>query len=156
MRFLTFLKADKNTEANVMPSEKLLADMGQLMEDMAKAGILLGAEGLQPSSKSSRVFYTGGKATVMDGPFAEAKELVAGYCLMNVKSKEEAVEWATRCLKIHVEGTGIGSGQIEIRPLFEAEDFGQSEAVAREVELRKELGWQKSESFIRRDNRAGS
>ena len=94
MRFMTLLKADKNTEANVMPSEKLLAEMGQFMEDMAKAGVLLGAEGLQPSSSGARVFYTGGKTTVMDGPFTKAKELVAGYCLMNVKTKDEAVEWA--------------------------------------------------------------
>ena len=111
MRFMTFLKADRNTEANVMPSEKLLADMGQLMEDMAQAGVLLAGEGLKPSAESTRVFYTGGKTTVIDGPFTEAKELVAGYCLLNVKSKEEAIEWSLRCLKIHVEGTGI-----EFRP----------------------------------------
>jgi hypothetical protein len=122
-RYMLLLKADKNTEAGMPPNEKLLAEMGGLVEEMAKAGALLAGEGLQPSSKGARVRFAGGKTTVTDGPFTEAKELVAGYAVVQVASKAEAVEWARRMLAIHVEGTGIDHGQTEIRQLFELEDF---------------------------------
>ncbi len=119
MRFMILLKADKNTEAGVMPSEKLLADMGKYNEELVKAGVLLAGEGLQPSSKGARVRFSGKKRTVIDGPFAETKELVAGFWLIQVKSKEEAIEWVKRC-----PNPLEGEAEIEIRQVFEAEDFG--------------------------------
>src|SRR5262250_1101396 len=97
MRVMVIVKASKNSEAGVMPSEKLLADMGKFNEELAKAGVLLAAEGLQPSSKGARVKFSGSKRTVVDGPFAESKELVAGFWLWQVKSKAEAIEWVKRC-----------------------------------------------------------
>jgi hypothetical protein len=125
-RFLLMLKADKNTEAGMPPNEKVLAAMGGLIEEMAKAGVLLAGEGLQPTSKGARVQFAKGKRTVVDGPFTEAKELIAGYSLIQVPSKAEAIEWARRGLAIHVEGTGIDQGQSEIRQVFELEDFPAS------------------------------
>jgi hypothetical protein len=116
---MVIVKASKDSEAGVMPSEKLLTEMGKFNEELAKAGILLAAEGLQPSSKGARVKFSGKKRTVVDGPFAETKELIAGYWLWQVKSKKEAIEWAKRCPNPHNE-----EGEIEIRQVFEAEDFG--------------------------------
>ena len=119
MRFMILVKADKNTEAGVMPSEKLLADMGKYNEELAKAGTLLAAEGLHPSSKGARVKFSGAKRTVVDGPFIDVKDLVCGFWMFQVKSKEEAIEWVKRCPN-PVEG----ETEIEIRQVFEAEDFG--------------------------------
>ena len=119
MRFMIMIKADKNTEAGVMPDEKLLADMGNFNEELVKAGIMLAGEGLHPSSKGARVKFSGTKRTVIDGPFAETKELIAGFWLWQVKSKEEAIEWVKRC-----PNPLPGESEIEIRQVFEAEDFG--------------------------------
>jgi hypothetical protein len=119
MRFMILVKADKNTEAGVMPDEKLLTDMGKFNEELVKAGVMLAGEGLQPSSKGARVRFSGDKRTVIDGPFSETKELVAGYWLWEVKSKQEAIEWVKRC----PNPTGAES-EIEIRQVFEAADFG--------------------------------
>jgi hypothetical protein len=119
MRFMVIVKASKDSEAGVMPSEQLLAEMSKFNEELAKAGILLAAEGLQPSSKGARVRFSGKKRTVIDGPFIETKELIAGFWIWNVKSKEEAIEWVKRCPNPHNEET-----EIEIRQVFEAEDFG--------------------------------
>jgi hypothetical protein len=120
MRFMLLVKADKDSEAGVMPDEKLLTDMGKYNDELVKAGVMLAGEGLQPSSKGARVKFSGGKRTVVDGPFAEAKELVAGFWLIQVKSKEEAIEWVKRCPN-PMPGT---EAEIEIRQIFEAEDFG--------------------------------
>ncbi|HEX5713498.1 MAG TPA: YciI family protein [Solirubrobacterales bacterium] len=117
---MAIVKASKDSEAGVMPSEELLAAMGEFNEEMVKAGVLLAGEGLHPSSKGVRVAFGGaGERTVTDGPFAETKELIAGYWLMQVRSFEEAVEWIKRCPNPADE-----AGEIEIRPVFEAEDFG--------------------------------
>ena len=118
MRFMILRKADKQTEAGVMPSEALLAAMGAYMEEMGKAGVLLSGEGLQPSAKGARVKLSGGKPTVMDGPFAETKELVAGFCIIQTKSRQEAIDWVKRWPPLD------GDVEIEIRQIFEAEDFG--------------------------------
>jgi len=120
MRFMVMVKATDQSEAGVLPDGKLLADMGQFNEQLVKAGVMLAGEGLQPSSKGARVRFSGARRTVVDGPFAETKELVAGFWIWNVKSKEEAVEWVKRCPNPF---PGIDS-EIEIRQLFEAEDFG--------------------------------
>ncbi|MGZ5033366.1 MAG: YciI family protein [Usitatibacter sp.] len=120
MRFMVMVKATKDSEAGVMPDEKLMAEMGKFNEELAKAGILLAAEGLQASSKGARVRFSGTKRTVIDGPFAETKELIAGYWLWQVKSKQEAIEWVKRCPNPF---PGVDS-EIEIRQVFEAEDFG--------------------------------
>ncbi|MEO8430810.1 MAG: YciI family protein [Acidobacteriota bacterium] len=120
MKFMVMVKADKNSEAGVLPDEKLLAEMGKFNEELAKAGVLLAAEGLQPSSKGVRVRFSGSKRTVIEGPFAETKELVCGFWLLQVKSKEEAIEWIKR-----VPNPSPGTeSEIEIRQIFEAEDFG--------------------------------
>jgi hypothetical protein len=119
MRFMILVKANKDTEAGVLPSQQLLADMGKYNEELVKAGVLLAGEGLQPSSKGARVKFSGAKRTVIDGPFAEVKELIAGFWLIQVKSKEEAIEWVKRV----PNPTGEES-EIEIRQVFEAEDFG--------------------------------
>jgi hypothetical protein len=119
MRFMVMVKATKDTEAGVMPSEELLAAMGKYNEELAKAGVLLAGEGLHPSSKGARVKFSGDKRTVIDGPFTEAKELIAGFWLIQVKSKEEAIEWVKR-----VPNPTGDVGEIEIRQVFEAEDFG--------------------------------
>lgn len=120
MRFMVIVKADKNSEAGVLPDEKLLADMTKYNEELVKAGVLLAAEGLHPSSKGARVRFSGSKRTVVDGPFAETKELVAGFWLFQVKSKEEAIEWVKRSPN-PFPGT---ESEVEIRQVFEAEDFG--------------------------------
>ncbi|HYA29533.1 MAG TPA: YciI family protein [Acidobacteriota bacterium] len=119
MRFLVIVKASEDSEAGVMPSEQLLSEMGKFNEELAKAGVLLAAEGLQPSSKGARVRFSGNRRTVIDGPFAETKELIAGYWLWQEQSKEEAIKWIHRCPNPHNE-----DGEIEIRQLFEPEDFG--------------------------------
>ena len=120
MRFMVIVKATKDSEAGVMPSQQLLTEMGKFNEELVKAGVMLAGEGLQPSSKGARVRFSGSKRTVIDGPFAETKELIAGYWLWHVKSKEEAIEWVKRCPN---PMTGEDS-EIEIRQVFEAEDFG--------------------------------
>jgi hypothetical protein len=120
MRFMVIVKATHDSEAGVLPSEKLLTDMGQYNEELAKAGILLAGDGLQPSSKGARVRFSGPRRTVVDGPFAETKELVAGFWIWRVTSKEEAIEWVKRC-----PNPMPGDSEIEIRQLFEAEDFGE-------------------------------
>lgn len=127
MRFMIIVKATKETEAGVLPEEKLIADMATYHEQLAKAGVLLDASGLQPSSKGARIKYSGGKRTVIDGPFTESKELIAGYTLIQVKSSEEAMEWAKR----FPSPMGDKDGEIEIRQLFELDDLGPSEAVDR-------------------------
>jgi hypothetical protein len=119
MRFMIVVKADKNSEAGIMPSKELLAEMGKYNEELARAGVLLAGEGLHPTSKGARVKFSGAQRTVIDGPFAETKELIAGFWLWQVKSKEEAIEWVKRCPMPHNTET-----EIEIRQVFEAEDFG--------------------------------
>jgi hypothetical protein len=116
MRFMVIVKANKDSEAGVMPSEKMLTDMGKFNEELVKAGVMLAGEGLHASSKGARVKFSGGKTSVIDGPFAETKELVAGYWMWQVKSREEAIEWLKRA---PFEDT-----EVEIRQVFEAEDFG--------------------------------
>ena len=120
MRFMVMVKATKDSEAGILPDEKLLAEMGKFNEELVKAGVMLAGEGLQPSSKGARVRFSGTKRTVIDGPFAETKELIAGFWLWQVKSREEAIEWVKRCPDPF---PGIDS-EIEIRQVFEAEDFG--------------------------------
>jgi len=120
MRFMVMVKATKNSEVGALPSQQLLADMGKFNEELAKAGVLLAGEGLHPSSKGARVRFSGTKRTVVDGPFAETKELVAGFWLWQVKSKQEAIEWVKRCPH-PMPGE---DAEIEIRQVFEAEDFG--------------------------------
>jgi hypothetical protein len=128
MRFMIIVKATKDSEAGAMPEEKLIAEMAAYHEELAKAGVLLDASGLQPSSKGWRIKYSGDKRTFVDGPFAETKELIAGYTLIQVKSREEATEWTRRFPNPAVDGK---QGEIEVRQLFELEDFGPSEAVER-------------------------
>ena len=120
MRFMMMVKANQDTEAGVMPSEQMLAEMGAFNEQLVKAGVMLAGEGLHPSSKGARIKFSGNKRSVVDGPFAESKELIAGFWLIQVKSLEEAIEWAKRC----PNPTPPGDGEIEIRQVFEAEDFG--------------------------------
>ena len=136
MRFMMIVKANKDSEAGVLPEEKLIAEMTRYNEELAKAGVLLDLAGLQASSKGARVRFSGGKRTVIDGPFAETKELIAGYWLIQVKSREEAIEWAKRAPAPHGEGE---EGEIEIRQLFELDDLGSSEAVDQARELEKQL-----------------
>ena len=119
MKVMVLVKASKDSEAGVMPTEKLLTDMGNFNEELAKAGLLLAAEGLHPSSKGVRIQFSGDQRTVLDGPFTETKELVAGYWLWQVKSMDEAIAWVKRCPCPHP-----GDSEIEIRPIFEASDFG--------------------------------
>ena len=137
MRFMVIVKADKNSEAGILPSQQLLADMGKYNEELVKAGVMLAGEGLQPSSKGARVRFSGDKRTVIDGPFAETKELVAGFWIWKVNSKEEAIEWLKRCPN-PMPGT---EPEIEIRQIFEAEDFAASDPTGelrkKEEELRK-------------------
>jgi hypothetical protein len=132
MRFMIIVKATKDTEAGVMPSEKLMSDMQKYHEELQKAGVLLDGSGLKPSSKGWRVKYSGTKRTVIDGPFTEAKELIAGYTIIQVKSREEAMEWARRYPNPAGEGK---EAEIEVRQFFELEDFGASEAVDRFREM---------------------
>ena len=119
MRFMILIKATKDSEGGVMPSEQLLTEMGKFNEELVQAGVMLAGEGLHPTSKGARVKFSGGKRTVIDGPFAETKELLAGFWIWQCKSKEEAIEWVKRCPNPHNEET-----QVEIRQIFEAEDFG--------------------------------
>jgi hypothetical protein len=138
MRVMVIVKATKNSEAGVMPSEKLLADMGKFNEELVKAGIMLAGDGLHPSSKGKRVRFSAGKKAVIDGPFAETKELVAGFWIWQVKSIEEAVEWVRRC----PDPMPGEESEIEIRPLFEAADFGEEftpELRAQEERMRAEI-----------------
>ena len=121
MRFMVIVKASKDSEAGILPSPKLLADMGQFNQELVKAGVLLAGEGLQSSSKGKRVRFSGDKRTIIDGPFAETKELIAGFWLWQVRSMEEAVEWVKRCPNPH-----NGESEIEIRQVFEAADFGDN------------------------------
>jgi len=135
MRFMVIVKADGNSEAGVMPSTELLAAMGKFNEELVKAGVMLAGEGLQPSSKGVRVKFEGSKRTITDGPFAETKELVAGFWLWQCKSKEEAVEWLKRA-------PFDGGTEVEIRQVFEAEDFGEEftpELREREQRLREQI-----------------
>ena len=118
MRFLVMVKANKDSEAGVMPTQQELAEMGKFNEELVKAGIMLAGEGLQPSSKGARVNFSGGKPSVIDGPFTEAKELVAGFWLWQVKSKDEAIEWLKRA--------PFKDGEVELRQIFEAADFGEA------------------------------
>jgi hypothetical protein len=137
MKFMIIMKADKNTEAGVMPSERVLTEMGNFNEELVKAGIMLAGEGLHPSSKGARVKFSGGKQTVVDGPFAEAKELIAGFWMWEVKSREEAIEWVKRIP--NPDGTDF---EVEIRQVFAAEDFGAEftpEAREQEERLRAQL-----------------
>jgi hypothetical protein len=131
MRFMMLVKATEESEAGVLPDEKILAEMGKFNEEMVKAGVMLAGEGLQASSKGARVNFSGGKPTVTDGPFTETKELIAGFWLIQAKSKEEAIEWAKRA--------PFEDGEIEIRQIFELEDFGASEAVEQHRRLREEV-----------------
>jgi hypothetical protein len=128
MRFMIMVRATRDTEAGALPEEKLIAAMAEYHEELVKAGVLLDANGLQPSSKGARITFAKGKRTFIDGPFTESKELIAGYTLIQVKSREEAMEWAKRFPAPHGEGA---DGEIEIRQLSELEDFGPSEAVER-------------------------
>jgi hypothetical protein len=137
MRFMVMVKATKESEAGVMPSEQLLAEMGQYNEELAKAGVLLAGEGLHPSSKGVRVRFSGRERAVIDGPFTETKELVAGFWLMQVRSREEVIEWVRRC-----PNPSEGESEIEIRQVFEAADFGEAftpELQAREERLRERI-----------------
>ncbi len=141
MRFMVIVKATKESEAGVMPNTELLAAMGKFNEELVKAGIMLAGEGLQPSSKGARVQFSGPKRTVIDGPFAETKELIAGYWIWQVRSLDEAIEWVKRC-----PNPMESDSEIEIRQVFEADDFGeaftpelreQEERILREVEKLK-------------------
>ena len=141
MRFIVFVKATKDSEAGVMPSEEGLAAMAKFNEEMVKAGVMLDGNGLQPSSKGARVRFaagklgdTGNKRTVIDGPFAEAKELVAGYWILQTKSLAEAVEWIKRCPNPHSQ-----ESEIEIRQMFELEDFGESPAIEHHRRLDQQM-----------------
>jgi hypothetical protein len=138
MRVMVIVKATKNSEAGIMPSEKLLTEMGKFNEELVKAGVMLAGDGLHPSKRGKRVRFAGGKKTVIDGPFAETKELIAGYWIWQVKSIEEAVEWARRC----PDPMPGEEAELEIRPVFEAEDFGAEftpELRQNEEKLRAEI-----------------
>lgn len=132
MRFMIIVKATQDSEAGVMPEETLLAEMAAYHEELAKAGVLLDGSGLQPSAKGWRVKYDGARRTVVDGPFTETKELIAGYTLIQVKSREEALEWTRRFPNPAGDGR---TGEIEVRQLFELEDFGPSETIERFREI---------------------
>ena len=138
MRVMVIVKANKDSEAGVMPKQKLLEDMGKFNEELVKAGVMLAGDGLQPSSKGKRVRFSGEKRIVIDGPFTETKELIAGYWLWQVRSMEEAIEWVKRCPNPHEADC-----EVEIRQVFEAEDFGTEftpELRKREEDMRAELG----------------
>lgn len=141
MRFMIIRKADRNTEADPtpLPSEALLAAMGKYNEELVRAGAMLDGAGLHPSRKGARVKFSGGKPTVIDGPFGEAKELIAGYTLIQAKSREEAIEWVKRWPPLD----GDGEVELEIRQLYELEDFGPSEAIDRMRELGEQIASRK-------------
>lgn len=132
MRFMIIVKATRDSEAGVMPDEKILSTMATYHEELAKAGALVDASGLKPTSKGWRVKYSGGKSQVVDGPFTEAKELIAGYTIIDVKSREDALEWTRRFPNPAMDGR---DGEIEVRPFFELEDFGPSPAIDRFREM---------------------
>lgn len=134
MRFMVLVKASKDSEAGVMPSEEMLAAMGKYNEELVKAGVMLAGEGLHPSSKGVRVRFSGTKRTVIDGPFAETKELLAGFWLWQVKSKEEAIEWLKRCPNPHGEET-----EVELRQVFETADFAESDPTGVHRQKEEEL-----------------
>jgi len=137
MRFMVIIKADKDSEAGVMPDEKLLTEMGKYNEELVKAGIMLAGEGLHPSSRGARIRFSGTERKVVDGPFAETKELVAGFWIWKVQSKQEAIEWALRC-----PNPMLGESEIEIRQVFEADDFGEAltpELREQEERLRQQI-----------------
>jgi hypothetical protein len=131
MRFMLIVKASKDSEAGILPDEKALAEMANFNEQMVKAGVMLAGDGLQASSKGARVKFDGAKRTVVDGPFAETKELIAGYWMVQVKSKEEAIEWIKRAPFV--------DGEVEIRQVFELDDFGQGAAIEHHRKLREEI-----------------
>jgi hypothetical protein len=138
MRVMVMVKATKNSEAGVMPKQEMLADMGKFNEQLVKAGVMLAGEGLRPSSSGKRIRFAGGKKAILDGPFAETKELVAGFWIWQVKSMEEALEWARRCPP-PMPGE---DSELELRPVFEADDFGEEltpELRAKEERLRAEI-----------------
>jgi hypothetical protein len=142
MRFMVMVKATKDSEAGALPDHKILAEMGKFNEELVKAGIMLAAEGLQPTSKGARVRFSGSKRTVIDGPFTESKELIAGFWLWEVKSLDEAIEWVKRCPNPHP-----GESEIEIRQVFEAADFGAEftpELREQEERLRAQIEKQKA------------
>lgn len=142
MKVMVIVKATQNSEAGVMPSELLLTEMGKYNEELVKAGIMLDGQGLHPSVKGKRIRFSGSKRSVVDGPFAETKELIAGYWIWQVRSMDEAVEWARRCPNPMPDDEGV----LEIRPIFEAEDFGKEftpELRAQEDRLRSEMNKQK-------------
>jgi hypothetical protein len=136
MRFMMIVKANKNTEAGVMPDDRLIAAMTKYNEEMAKAGVLRDLAGLQPSSKGARIKFSGGKATVIEGPFADTAGLIAGYWLIQVNSRQEAIEWAKRCPAPHGEAA---EGEIELRQLFELDDFGPCSAIDDARRLEEQL-----------------
>lgn len=141
MRVMAIVKASKESEAGTMPDEKILSEMGRFNEELSKAGVLLAGEGLHPSSKGKRVKYSGSQRTVIDGPFVETKELIAGFWIWKVSSMQEAVEWARRCPNPHA-----GESEIELRPVFELEDFGPEltpELREQEARHRKEAAQRK-------------
>jgi hypothetical protein len=135
MRFMVMVKATKDSEAGKLPSQELLAAMAKFNEEMVKAGVMLDGNGLQPSSKGARIRFSGDKRSVIDGPFAETKELIAGYWILQCKSLAEAIEWIRRCPNPHKE-----DGEIEIRQMFELEDFGANEAVEHHRRLAEQMG----------------
>ena len=138
MRFMVIVKATKESEAGKMPSEEMLSDMGKFNEELVKAGVMLDGAGLQPSSKGARIRFSGKTRTVIDGPFAETKELIAGYWVIQVKSKEEAIEWMKRCPCPYE-----GDGEIELRQIFELEDFAPGDAIELHRSLQDTLEKQK-------------
>lgn len=131
MRFMLIVKASKESEAGILPDEKILGEMAHFNEKMVKAGVMLAGDGLQASSKGARVKFDGSKRTVVDGPFAETKELIAGYWMVQVKSREEAIEWVKRA--------PFQEGEVEVRQVFELEDFGESPAVEHHKKLQNEI-----------------
>ena len=133
MKFMVIVKADKRSEAGEMPETQLLTDMGKFNEELVKAGVMLAGEGLQASSKGAKIRFDGSKRTVIDGPFTEAKELIAGFWLIQVKSREEAIEWAKR--------VPFQEGEVELRQVFELEDFGESPAIEHHREIEKHLAY---------------
>ena len=143
MRVMVIVKATKNSEKGIMPTQQLLTEMGNFNEELVKAGIMLAGEGLHPSVKGKRIRFSGGKRTVVDGPFVETKELIAGYWVWQVRSMEEAIEWARRC----PDPMPGEEAELEIRPIFEADDFGQEltpELRAQEERLQREMARKKA------------
>jgi hypothetical protein len=131
MRFMMIVKANKDSEAGIMPTEEQLAEMAKYNEELVKAGAMLAGDGLQPSSKGARVRYSGSKRTIIDGPFTETKELIAGFWIIQAKSLDEAIEWARR--------VPFDEGEVEVRQVFELEDFPSGEAIEHHARLRKEM-----------------